>query len=447
MRIFSILAFAFTWPTVALGCSCAPGISLCTSLASAPVVFVGRVTKDSGPNYGIGPARMVVEEVLHGLSDNAGEIEVETGAGTSCYMRLEMGERYLIFGSPDRQRAGLIRRHFCAGSFLVRGNQKLLEALRDSQNQTGSHLVGTIYKQREKYSAGEPVGAGIRILAERTGQQLEAITDAEGSFDFAQIPPGTWQLRLNSPGLAQGSIWPDGPIRVADKGCEFRHVSAAADGRIRGTVRNSTGQPVAGLAVQVFARDHRGELDTSAFREATTGTDGTYEINALPAQEYIVGINAEKYRDSASYRPLYYPQTAHRDAASRILLGEMEQRSGIDFVVGQPRKQAVLLIEGAYEDDTPAQPFGANISDLSGTQRAVVMPERAQNGTLRVELWAGETYRIRVSHFGAPPGKKKDNSLASAIEEWRAEAGPITLTETETRLRLILRPVPQPPRR
>jgi hypothetical protein len=382
---------------------------------------------------------MAVEEVLRGLPKDAGEFDVDTSAMSSCYRRLMQGERYVIFGSLDRTRADLILNHSCAGSFRVRGSEKLLDALRDAQTGAMSHLIGRVYTKREQYGLGDQAGAGIRVVAEKDGRKLEAFSDEQSEYDFPGIAPGTWQLRVESPGFVHSSVWPDGPLEVPDRGCAYRLVSAAADGRIRGTVLDGGGQPVPGIPVQAFVFDARGELETSPFRVAKTGVDGKYEMTALPAQEYVVGINAEKYYDRIAYPPLYYPQARDRDAAARIRLGEREQKSAFDFVVGNPRQQAVLLVEGVFEDGTPARGFGANIDDPAGLQRAFVDSKVGSDGLARVPLWAGETYRVRAWLHSVSSVRAEGAAGRIVFDEWRGETGPITLEGAGTRIRVVLR--------
>lgn len=440
MRVLSGILLVGLLPALGFACVCVRGTTPCTTLATSPIVFVGRVIRDSGAGLGSGPARMVVEDVLHGLPKNAGEFEVETSAMTDCYMRLEKDERYVIFGSQDKKRADLIYNNVCAHSFKVRGNEILLAALRDAQAGTVSHLLGAVCKKREQYGLGEK-GGGIRIVAERSGHKLETFSDHSGQYDFPGIAPGEWQLRVESPGYVHSSVWPEGRLEVPERGCVYRLLSAAADGRIRGTVRDGAGRLVAGVPVQAFTFDDRGQLEAGPFREGKTGADGQYEINALPAQDYVVGINAEKYHDRIAYPPLLYPQTRDRSAASRIKLGEREQKSGIDFVAGTPRTQALAVIEGVFEDGTPAHDVNAVVEDVAGIQRAYAQPRSEHDGVLRVPLWAGETYRFRVRRYGAGSAKIEENTLRGRPDEWAGEAGPVTLGETETRIRVVLRRV------
>lgn len=83
-------------PAESLACSCLTTGSACDALRPTEIVFVGTVTQDSGEGTGTGPGRMAVEEVLHGLPKDVREVTVDTSAGTSCYRRLKLHERYVI---------------------------------------------------------------------------------------------------------------------------------------------------------------------------------------------------------------------------------------------------------------------------------------------------------------------------------------------------------------
>ena len=89
---------------------------------------------------------MRVEEVLHGLSKDLTEVDVDTMAGTSCYMPLKMGDRLVLYGSLDPKIPGLIHYHACSFSFRVEGNEFLLDALRASEAGDPSRLVGSVGK-------------------------------------------------------------------------------------------------------------------------------------------------------------------------------------------------------------------------------------------------------------------------------------------------------------
>ena len=89
MSYSKLLVLALLYIPAAVACSCVTTGSYCDSLRGTELVFVGRVIEDSGEQLGMGPAKMVVEEVLHGLPKDTRGLTVDTGAGTSCYMRLQ----------------------------------------------------------------------------------------------------------------------------------------------------------------------------------------------------------------------------------------------------------------------------------------------------------------------------------------------------------------------
>ena len=115
-------------------CSCVNNnATACSSLAGTPVVFVGRVIRDTGGEIGTRFGRMAVEQVLHGLPTGLAEVDVDTMPSTSCFMPLEGGERYVIYGSRDPKDPNLVHYHSCSFSFRVRGHESLLDALLASE--------------------------------------------------------------------------------------------------------------------------------------------------------------------------------------------------------------------------------------------------------------------------------------------------------------------------
>jgi len=445
--------------TPAQACSCVGTGSACSALSATPVVFVGRVTKDSTDKLGQGFGRMLVEEVLHGLPNDIGEVEVDTMAGTSCYMRLEEGSRVVLYGSRDPKNARLIHYHACSFSFRVDGNEALLDALRNAEAGGPPRLVGTVNKRIEQYGGGPRAGAGIKVIAEKDGERLETTTTGDGQFEFRVISPGAWKLNIESAGLLHDSEneYPKTMPRVPLNGCEARGLSAVADGHIRGTVKDNEGRAVAGVLVQVFNFDkRRNEFETLKFAEAKTGDDGSYDIGGLPPQEYILGVNAEKYHDRIAYPPAYYGSTA-RNEAKPITLKEAEQLSAFDLVLSAPRRQVTLILDVRNEDGSVAtatgipktssdpQPpvissMGANANDINDIQRGFASVDGPiSDGKVRLSLWSDEIYRIRVFRLESGPMiVNPDGSVRGNFKNWEGTGGPIRLMDAETTLRVVL---------
>lgn len=418
-------------------CSCGKVATPCNTLADTPVVVVARVIRDSGEGLGSGPGRVVIEEVLKGLDKEVRELEVDSSAMTSCYMRLQLNERYLLFGSVQ---GGMFRNHVCSGSGRLRGNQLLLGALRAAAAQSAPRLIGAVQIAAAQYGAGKPAEPGVRIIAEQGERRLEARTIHDGQFEFPNIEPGDWRLRVDSPGLVHREQWPSGPIQVPATGCEIRWLTAAQDGRIAGRVTNRDGQPVARIPVQAFDFNKRGQMESSPYAEAKTDREGRYEIIGLPSQEYVVAINGKKYSDEFAHAPVYYPGTRKPSSAKRVQVVGTKVTQGIDITVGPPRQQAELIVEAVDEEGLPLDDVGAKVLDLEGVQRAYASAKQAST-LLMIPVWIGETYRVEASRFKSErvPGTISPER-GSLFDDRVGAAGPIHITEPTTRIRVVLRP-------
>jgi hypothetical protein len=162
-------------------------------------VFVGRVIEDSGEGHGTGPAKMTVEEVFHGLPKETRELTVDTSAGTSCYMRLQKDERYVIYGSSVAGATNRVRRNACSFSFRVAGNEALLAAIRQAQFKGDARLVGKVQMKYKEFDVSGEGAAGVRVLATSGGTTLETSTNANGEFEFTNVAPGQYHLEVPSP--------------------------------------------------------------------------------------------------------------------------------------------------------------------------------------------------------------------------------------------------------
>ena len=93
MHWIKIASFLLLASRLGFSCSCVNSGSVCGSFSGTEVVFLERVVQDSGEGYGATPGHMIVEEALHGLPKDLREVDVDTMAGTSCYMRLATDDR------------------------------------------------------------------------------------------------------------------------------------------------------------------------------------------------------------------------------------------------------------------------------------------------------------------------------------------------------------------
>jgi hypothetical protein len=96
-----------------------------------------------------------------------------------------------------------------------------------------------------------------------------------------------------------------------------------------------------------------------------------------------------------------------------------------------------------YEDGKAASGSVARALGLDGITRDFAFALSGRGGTLRMPLWAGETYTIEAwfdkTERVGDPGKE----YQVTTEHWRGTAGPISLSAPETRIKVVLRLAPR----
>src|SRR5687768_5918085 len=116
MQRLLLILLLFTWilfiPEEARACSCIEyNVPVCASYWRADAVFAGQlveitpVEKKSDNQMPTVMLHFIVEQPFRGIAGD--HVEVETLHGTSCDMKFEKGERYLIYASREKEGAQL----------------------------------------------------------------------------------------------------------------------------------------------------------------------------------------------------------------------------------------------------------------------------------------------------------------------------------------------------
>lgn len=146
---------------------------------------------------------------------------------------------------------------------------------------------------------GVPVAGGLVLPYRATDGFLPvayAVVEADGSYEITDMPDGEYQLAFVPPagaGLqlqwlgntsARGAAdWVTLPR--ADAAIDFTFETASV---ISGTVTDSSSAPLPGILVVAFTPT--GNWVPNA--QATTGPDGSYRLDSLPAGDYHVGFHS-----------------------------------------------------------------------------------------------------------------------------------------------------------
>lgn len=311
----------------------------CSGIADS-ALFVGRVLREtSDEGRGTGRARVEIEERLFNTSKELREVEIDTSALIRCYQRIEVGERYVVSAMRSDQRGVHYISNGYPYTFKLRGKEHILDALRNKAQNGPSRIVGTVYRRTGAYSREAGIEGAVvnAISGDRT---FTVVSGAGGNYEILGVLPGVYHFTVSKTGLVPDVDYnkqhfgppiinwgttpiEPGSILVGDRSCATRDLSLLPDGGISGRVFNAAGAPLSGIDVQAFAFSADAGKEPEALGTAQTDAEGRYRIGALPAGDYIVGVNAELYRDTGPYPPA---------VSTKLSLSEGEEISGINLI-------------------------------------------------------------------------------------------------------------------
>jgi protocatechuate 3,4-dioxygenase beta subunit len=266
---------------------------------------------------------------------------------------------------------------------------------------------------------GEPLPrAFVSLTTMGGGRQPTTIqTDAEGGFEFRDLPPGRYLLSANrAPYLwtRYGQRGPDTsgtPIDVADdQAVDKIRIALSPGGVISGRVYDEFGLPAVGVRIQPLqyrynnGRRQLMQASTSGFM-STTDDLGAFRIWGLTPGEYYVSaapqpmfVNPGLTADQTGPITTYFPGTADSAAAQRVTVGAGKEASGVHIVLVSGR---LAKLRGRAVTAT-GEPFaGATIQvtrqEANGTNTfsgGTVRPD----GTFEIGGIAAGQYLLKVRH-------------------------------------------------
>ena len=171
------------------------------------------------------------------------------------------------------------------------------------------------------------IGAGR--LPTRFENQVTT-TDAQGRFEFAELPAGRYQLRAMKGGYVSLEYGQRRPIDaakpielLATQTIEKIDFALPRGAVIAGRVFDEFGEASANVSVMAlrFQYDGKGRRRLTSTGSATTNDLGEFRMFALPPGDYYLSVHVGEVGDSidrAAYAPLYYPGTTDVNLAERL---------------------------------------------------------------------------------------------------------------------------------
>ncbi len=230
-----------------------------------------------------------------------------------------------------------------------------------SRNSTQEVKAGGVIRGRiTSLDTGKPLRrAQVRLASEYEflGTPRTASTSSDGRYEFRDIPPGRYTLRVERSGylaLTYGQRRPGEqgrPLEIADKEvAEKVDFALPRMSVISGRVLDDLGEPIAGVTVWAlqtrYLQGRRQLVATGA--NASTDITGRYRLLSLPPGDYtVMGTTRQTWPHDSDpkqvfgYASTYFPGTSTAAQAQRVKLGVAQQAPGIDFTLVAGRTSTV----------------------------------------------------------------------------------------------------------
>jgi hypothetical protein len=201
-------------------------------------------------------------------------------------------------------------------------------------------------------------GAPLRKVQVRLGaadlrMPRMATTDAEGKYEFRDLPAGRYTVTATKPGyvsLQYGQRRPleqGRPIELVDKQVADKiDLRLPRGGVLTGRIVDEFNDPVSDASVAVMQMRYMGgrRRPVPVSRPSQTNDLGQFRVWGLPPGEYLVSATLRSFgidpqmilgasQDSTGYAPTFYPGTANVAEAQRVTVTLGSEASGIEFAL------------------------------------------------------------------------------------------------------------------
>jgi hypothetical protein len=288
-------------PREALGCSCIARGPACQAFWTAHAIFDATVVAIEPVSHPEGVRdRPFLSDLLVTLDVHRGWKGVQPGPlrvttasnDAACGYSFERGRRYLVFASTGSN-GGLVV-SLCSATLPFDGSGPVADFLASLEApEQGGRIFGTVRTFSRSFTApapGEtPTDTEVTLIGP-AGRRTAA--SSGGRYEFTALDAGSYRVELKVPeGHGRSPISTEVEI-VNRRACAEANFSLTPAGQISGRLVGADGRSLSGVRVEVTSPDARPHPDYGLHTESSmTDKDGHFDLRALPAGRYIVGVN------------------------------------------------------------------------------------------------------------------------------------------------------------
>jgi hypothetical protein len=257
---------------------------------------------------------------------------------------------------------------------------------------SGGRIVGTVTT-----ADGSPVaGAQIYVRGGMMSMPEAVLTDAQGNYEIAGVPPGSYTVMLMPQGMGGGGS-AGGSVEIKQaavrEGAEERVDFVLGGGAaVFGTVTRN-GQPVVGAQTIAMLKGTTFITMTGSVGSATTGKQGEYRIEDLAPGVYQLWIMLEE--ENGSKRIVREVEIGTQDVQFDIALGGGGAVSGMVFdSTGSPVEAADIALRPAVGAQDPLEAVNAMVTSMGDAAKTDTL------GAFQLTDLSPGSYHVLVSKQG-----------------------------------------------
>jgi hypothetical protein len=266
-------------------------------------------------------------------------------------------------------------------------------------------------------------GANVQVQARGAGSspppgmvQKQKETDAEGRFEFTDLPAGRFSLNVNFQG---GFIRPSQieSVQLAARGSATVTIRLERTGAITGKVFDETGDPLPRATLRATRWESSGgvrRMQGGGGGFNMTNDLGEYRLWDVPPGDYYVSASymtgnyappaSEREDPKFGFAPTFYPGTASMDGARAVTVRSGQDTPGVDITLQRAkmgRVTAIVLDSAGSPLSQRSSVYLASRHDSSGG--ATGMSRRPDGSYLSGDVPPGDYYLVANQSQGDSP--------------------------------------------